>query len=101
MSDHPIVKHAMKGYKAWKNPQEHIGHRLAEVLIEIAIIVFAVTFSFALERWRDNSSKKEIEKQFFISYKTDLVADIKELKSDSLGYSRVAATLNYFLKNDK
>ena len=101
MSENPIIKHALKGYKAWKAPGVKVHKRIIEIAIEMAIIVFAITLSMALERWRDNINKNDIEKQFFVSYKGDLIRDINELKADSASYYKTALAFSYFLNNEK
>jgi hypothetical protein len=74
----------------------HWKEKLSEIIIEILIIVFAVSLSLYLERWREKSHDREIEKHFLTGLRTDLKNDILELKSDADIYHQAAIAFRYF-----
>lgn len=73
---------------------EHAPHqqtwrqRLPEILLEIGIIVFAITLSIQLHAWHERSLSRTEEREFLTGLKGDLQADLRELHSDSLSYVR-------------
>jgi type II secretory pathway pseudopilin PulG len=87
MSEHDISKHTKKIYKIWKAPNDNWKHKLGEIITEILIIVFAITLSLFVERWREHTHDNEIEKQFLLGLKQDLRNDIAQQQSDSTSYA--------------
>ena len=55
MPEHEIAKHTKAIYSEWRNPAHGWKHKLSEILIEILIIVFAITLSLVVERWRESA----------------------------------------------
>src|SRR5438309_8979354 len=96
MPEHEIAKHTKKIYKTLKDRNHSLKHRIGEVLIEIGIIVFAITLSLFLERWRERQHEREIEKQFLLGLKTDLTNDIKQQEGDSTSYTKLLTAWRYF-----
>jgi hypothetical protein len=86
MADQEIAKHTKKVYKIWNSPNHGFWHKFKEFIIEIVIIVFAVTISI----WFHNMSEKRHENEeariFLTGLKDDLQKDIEEMKSDTLSY---------------
>lgn len=96
MSEHEIAKHTKEIYKTWTAPNKNWKHKLFDILIEVAIIVFAITLSLFVERWREHLRDKKIEKQFLIGLKTDLENDLIQLKNDSSSYADIMKGWSYF-----
>jgi hypothetical protein len=96
MSEHEISKHAKEIYKAATNHEKKWKHRAIDILIEIGIIVFAITLSLFVERWREHLHEKKIEKEFLTGLKKDLQNDLAQLKDDSLAFILVRDGWNYF-----
>ncbi len=96
MSEHDIAKHTKEIYRAWTAPNRKWKHKLLDVLVEIFIIVFAITLSLLVERWREQLRDKKIEKQFLLGLKKDLQNDLVQLTGDSTTYVRVANGYEYF-----
>ena len=99
MPEHEIVKHTKAIYNAWNEPHRSWKHKLGEVLIEIGIIVFAITLSLFLERWRERQHEKEIEKQFLVGLKSDLIKDINQESGDSSAYAEILLGWSYLRKS--
>lgn len=95
MPEHEIAKHTEAIYKTWKNPDKKVKEKVFEIFIEIAIIVFAITLSLLLERWRENAHDRKIERSFLIGLKRDLQNDTAQLKGDSATYFLLLNGWNY------
>lgn len=91
-----MTKHAVKSYKIWKDPNKKTGHKIGEIAVEMLIIVFAVTLSLALERWREHAAEKKTETEFLEGLRKDVVNDIAELKTDSVRYGTLNRAYTYF-----
>lgn len=96
MSEHEISKHTKVIYKEWKNPNHSWKRKLGEILTEIFIIVFAITLSLLVERWREHAHEQKIEKQFLIGLKKDLQADLEQEQEDSNSYAALKRGWAYF-----
>jgi hypothetical protein len=96
MAENEIVKHAEAAYKAVKDPQTSWLHKLKEVLIEIFIIVFAVSLSIWFHNWSDSLHERQEERDFLKGMKEDIQADLNVVRGDSLFYERQLRHLHYF-----
>lgn len=52
-----------------------------EYLLEIAVIIFSISVSFALDRWQEESSNNKLEHRYLHSLHDDIQSDIKNLQS--------------------
>ncbi len=98
MSEHDIAKHTKAVYTVWTNPHLKWKEKAVEIGIEIAIIVFAITLSLMVERWRENVHEREVEKNFLIDLKTDLGSDLQQETDDSLSYALLLRGWDYFYR---
>ena len=80
--DEIIQKHAKAAYKSWRDPDKKWMHKLKEILVEVLIIVFAVTVSIWLHGWAESRKDHKEEKEFYRGLETDLKADVQEMVSD-------------------
>jgi hypothetical protein len=78
-----IIKHTKKAYKSMKDPQHSMADKIKEILIEIFIIVFAVTLSIWLHG-RSEHKHQQHEVKVFLE---DAMEDIKE-DTSSIHHSR-------------
>jgi len=101
MSSHEVIKHSRKIFGIVKNKNGNLGHKFWEIFIEILIIVFAISFSLLLERWRQKVEDRTIEKNFLIGLKGDLQSDLKELRETSLRSISMKEGAKYFLKPEQ
>lgn len=84
-----FTKHAKKALGLSESPAKQTWRqRLPEILLEIGIIVFAITLSIELHAWNERTVGRAEEREFLLGLKTDLQADLRELSQDSLGYVR-------------
>lgn len=101
MSEAEVTKHLTKSYRIWKRPGINWKEKITEIFIEILIIVFAVSLSLYLERWREKSHDHHIAREFMTGLRHDLLTDIDELGSDSAWYDRAYRGFRYFYTKNK
>lgn len=83
-----ITKHTQKIYKAAKNTEHTFGDKVKEIIIEIGIIVFAVTLSIGLHGWSEHKHQQEEVTVFLGNLKNDLKDDIKKLDNGKEEYEK-------------
>lgn len=83
-----VQKHTQKIYKAVKNSQHTLGDKVKEIIVEIFIIVFAVTLSIGLHSWSEHKHQQEEVSVFLGNLKIDLQNDLKILKEEKEGYKK-------------
>jgi hypothetical protein len=95
MAEQEVIKHTKKVYEVWKDGEQSWWHKLKEFLLEIAIIVFAVTISIWFHDLSEKRHKQHNVKEFLTGLKTDLQRDIIELQSDRRNYMRTGKAFAY------
>jgi hypothetical protein len=88
MAEQEIAKHTKKVYKIWSSKEHSWKHKLKEFLIEIFIIVFAVTLSIWLHNLSEKKHAREEVKNFFTGLKSDMEKDVAEMRNDSAFYKK-------------
>lgn len=88
MSELEVVKHTRNLVQIVKN-KGHWKHKAADIGLEILIIVFAITLSLIVERWREGQQERKLEHNFLTNLKGDLKGDLQQLKQDSFSYTRM------------
>ncbi|MFD1470377.1 hypothetical protein ACFQ48_19270 [Hymenobacter caeli] len=93
-----VNKHAKKAL----GMEEH-GHRpqtwrqrLPDILLEIGIIVFAITLSIQLHTWHEHSLDREKERKFLTGLRQDFRQDLREMRSDSDSYVTQLRASRYY-----
>ncbi|HZY39895.1 MAG TPA: hypothetical protein VFE53_24745 [Mucilaginibacter sp.] len=94
--DEIIKKHAKAAYKAWRDPEKDWKHKLREILLEVLIIVFAVTVSIWLHNWSESIKDHNEEKEFLKGLKGDIQADLKEMNNDRASLRKGFWAVRYF-----
>ncbi len=98
MADQEVIKHTKKVFTVWTAPGKGFWHKLKEFILEIFIIVFAVSLSIYLH---DRSVKKHQAhetKEFLLGLKKDLLLDVQEMKEDKESFLLSKAAAAYVLK---
>jgi hypothetical protein len=95
MAEHDVTKHTKAIYDTIREPRKTWKQKLTDILVEILIIVFAISLSLLLERWREYAHDKTIEKKFLLGLRSDLQSDIRQLRNDSASYSVMYSGWNY------
>ena len=75
-----ILKHTKKAFAVMKNSDSSFGHKVQEVLLEIGIIVFAVSLSIWLHSWSEYRHQQAEVMEFLTDIKDDLKQDVERLK---------------------
>jgi hypothetical protein len=103
MAEDEIAKHSRKIYKTWFNKELTIWHKISEFLIEMTIIVFAVSISIWFHNLSEHKHQQEEVKQFLTGLKADLEQDIKEMENDKESYHKQSNLFTYLgrLKKDQ
>lgn len=76
-----LTKHGLKIYKTMADRKHTLGEKFREILIEIFIIVFAVSLSIYLHSWSEHRHEQKEVKEFLQGLKIDLTDDIRKMKS--------------------
>jgi hypothetical protein len=95
MADQEVIKHVKHAIDVARSDRRWT-HKLQEILLEIAIIVFAVSLSIWLHNWSEGSKDREEEREFLVGLKADLQADIAEMQSDRNGFLKDLQGEEYF-----
>ena len=97
MADEEIVmKHTKAAYEALKTRKMNWKHKLKEIMLEIIIIVFAVSISIWFHNWSERLKDRAEEKKFLASLKKDLQDDKNEMINDRSGFGQVLKGIYYF-----
>jgi hypothetical protein len=91
-----VTKHTKKIYNTVKNTEHTLGEKTKEIIIEIFIIVFAVSLSIKLHSWSEHRHQQEEVSVFLGNLKNDLKDDIKtidfekeEYQKANIGYEKI------------
>jgi len=77
-----LTKHGLKIYKTMADRKHSFGEKLKEIVIEILIIVFAVSLSIYLHGWSENRHEQKEVREFLRGLKGDLDGDIRQLQEN-------------------
>src|ERR1700712_366237 len=95
MADQEVVKHTKVVYKIWNSKEHSLMHKIKEFVVEIVIIVFAVSLSIWLHDRSEHAHQQKEVKEFLLGLKNDLGNDIKEMLEDKKGYQKSKEAFKY------
>lgn len=98
MSAHDIIKQSSRIAGIVDERNKKIKHKLGEILLEIIIIVFAISLSLFFERWRQNVEDRDLERTFLQGLKADLGNDVNQLEAASAKWVSMENATHYFIK---
>lgn len=103
MADQEVIKHGKKLLGIWGKKDHPFLHKAADLVVEIFIIVFAVSISIGFHNWNANKHEQAQVKAFLLGLKKDIRADINASKENLLGYKNYDTTYCYLssLRRDK
>ncbi|MBL7681722.1 MAG: hypothetical protein JNK00_00050 [Flavipsychrobacter sp.] len=86
-----ITKHTKKIYKEVRNTKHSFGEKVKDVIVEICIIVFAVTISIWLHGWSEHRHQQREVREFLTDIRNDLKDDVANLKNarDTMKKNRI------------
>jgi hypothetical protein len=96
MAEEQMIKHTRAAIEAARDKSKTWPHKVKEVLLEICIIVFAVSLSIWLHGWAESRGDRREEREFLAGLKKDLLADLKEMQVDRDAYKFDLAGVKYF-----
>ncbi|MFL5747016.1 MAG: hypothetical protein ACJ751_20225 [Niastella sp.] len=96
MAEQEIIKHTKKVLKVATDPRKHWKDKVAEIILEIFIIVFAISLSLYLHERAEKREDRHLQDEFLLGLKEDLQSDIKELSDDSTSYIKTLNGFRYF-----
>jgi hypothetical protein len=85
MADQEVIKHAKAAIDASLDKNKGWKDKFREILLEVGIIVFAVTLSIWLHGWQESLKDRKEEQEFLTGLKGDLKADLQEMEGDRQG----------------
>jgi hypothetical protein len=83
-----ILKHTRKIFSISKKSDQSFFRKAKEIVIEIFIIVFAVTFSIWLHGVTEHKKEQKEVRTFLTNIRTDLIKDLIWLKADAETYKK-------------
>jgi len=95
MAEQEVIKHTRKIYKTWFSKEHSFWHKLSDFLVEIIIIVFAVSISIWFHNRSEHAHEQKEVKAFMIGLKSDLQQDIKEMQNDMESYREQGRIYDY------
>lgn len=98
MAEDEIRKHGKAIYETLTSRKRNWPHKLKDILVEILIIVFAVSVSIWFHNWSEELKDRKLEKEFLVGLRTDLQSDLKEMKGDTAAYHVILNGALYFRK---
>jgi hypothetical protein len=95
MAEQEVIKHTKKVFSIWSDKEHSFWHKLKEFLIEVAIIVFAVTLSIWLHGRSEHRHQQDEVKEFLLGLREDLKNDIQEMTGDKASYEKQGHAFTY------
>src|ERR1700741_172742 len=94
MAEQEVIKHTKKVFGLWatNNP---IWHKIGEFLLEIVIIVFAITVSIYFHDRSELRHQRHETKEFLLGLKQDLKTDIEEMNQDKNSFMQSKKAFTY------
>ena len=94
MAEQEVIKHTKKIVGLWSS-EKGFWHKAGEFLLEIFIIVFAVTVSIYFHDWSEAKHQRHETKEFLLGLKQDLQTDIAEMNEDKKSFEVSGKAFNY------
>ena len=94
MAEQEVIKHTKKIFGIW-NTKSSFWHKFSELLLEIFIIVFAVTISIYFHDRSEQKHQRHETKEFLLGLREDLKTDIEEMSQDKRSFSQTQKAFAY------
>lgn len=98
MAEDEIIKHAKAAIKVVREPGKSWKHKIGEIIMEVLIIVFAVSVSIWFHNLAEESKDRKEEREFLRGLKEDLQADVQEMENDRGAFINALKGAVYFQK---
>lgn len=100
MADQEITKHTKNIWHLMMQSQHGFWHRVREIILEIAIIVFAVTLSIELHSMSEHKHEQKQVKHFLLGLKRDIQSDINQVADIVAEQHKLDANFRYLAELD-
>jgi hypothetical protein len=100
MAELEVAKHGKNVIHLMTKKEHGLSHRIREVALEIAIIVFAVSMSIWLHGLSQHHHQQQEVRSFLVGLKSDLERDIRSLTEIKEGYKGFDANYAYLAELD-
>lgn len=94
MAEQEVMKHTKKVFGLWQTDNP-FWHKFAEFIIEIFIIVFAITVSIYFHDRSELRHQRHETKEFLLGLKQDLKTDIEEMNQDKSSFTKSQRAFTY------
>jgi len=94
MAEQEVIKHTKKVFGLWKSDNRFL-HKLEEFLLEIFIIVFAITLSIYFHDKSVLRHQRHEAKEFLLELRQDLETDILEMNQDKRSFEQSGMAFSY------
>jgi hypothetical protein len=98
MAEDEIRKHGKAIYNALSDRKKNWRNKVIDILVEVFIIVFAVSISIWFHNWSEELKDRRQENEFLTGLKSDLQSDLKEMTGDTAAYHVILNGMLYFRK---
>jgi len=96
MAEQEVIKHTKKAFSIWKTKNK-FWHKVGDLLLEIFIIVFAVTLSIYFHDRSELRHQRHEAKEFLLGLKQDLKTDIEEMNQDKESFTKTNRAFMYII----
>jgi hypothetical protein len=96
MAEQEVIKHTKKIFGIWKTENSFL-HKLSDFVLEIFIIVFAITLSIYFHDRSELRHQRRETKEFLLGLREDLKTDTVEMNDDKESYSKAGYIFQYII----
>lgn len=101
MAESEIAKYTKKIIETAKEQEKSPWHKIKDIALEIAIIIFSVSLSIGFHSWSEERHEQSEVRNFLHGVQIDLKNDIAEMKQDIEAYQNQKKAFNYLGKIPK
>lgn len=101
MAEQEVIKHTEKIFKILRNKNSSFLQKLKDFILEVLIIVFAVSISIWFSNWSEHKKEQKTTKTFLLGLKGDIQADIIETQEILKTYKDYSILYTYLNSLDR
>jgi len=95
MAEQEVIKHTKKIFSVWTDPNHSFWHKTKEFIMEILIIVFAISLSLWFHNRSEHKNEQEQVKTFLLGLKKDIISDMNDAKEIKKFFHHLDTTYRY------
>jgi|WetSurMetagenome_2_1015567.scaffolds.fasta_scaffold301174_1 hypothetical protein len=101
MAEQEVIKHTKKIFKILGDKNSSFGQKLKDFVLEVIIIVFAVSLSIWFHNWSEHKTEQKTTRTFLLGLKGDIQADIIETEDILKTYNDYKLLYTYLNSLDR